>query len=107
VLSIVYEGPDGAETILRAEPGTTLMELAVKNGVNGIIGECGGACNCATCHVSFDAQDFARVGRPNDFEDAMLDATASERTATSRLGCQVKVDAGMDRLRVLIAPEQI
>jgi ferredoxin, 2Fe-2S len=107
MVSIVYVGPDGAETVLQAQPGITLMELAVSNGVNGIVGECGGACNCATCHVSFAEQDFDRVGPPNDFEDAMLDATASERTATSRLGCQVKVGAGMDRLRVLIAPEQI
>ncbi len=41
------------------------METAVKFGVPGIVGECGGGLACATCHVFVDPPDqIGRTGRP-------------------------------------------
>jgi 3-phenylpropionate/trans-cinnamate dioxygenase ferredoxin reductase subunit len=37
----------------RAE-GWSLMQAATANGVEGILGECGGSCACATCHCYVD-----------------------------------------------------
>ena len=38
------------------------MAAAVRNGIPGIIGECGGNCSCATCHVYVDDEFSASVG---------------------------------------------
>ena len=41
---VTYIQPDGAEITLDARDGDSVMETAVKNGVRGIVAECGGAC---------------------------------------------------------------
>jgi ferredoxin, 2Fe-2S len=48
---IVFIEPGGARRQIDAPSGITLMEVAVGNGVQGIVAQCGGACACATCHV--------------------------------------------------------
>ena len=86
----------GREITLDVKPGYSLMETAVSAGVPGIIGECGGNMSCATCHVAVDAAWADRVGGPDDFEDAMLDATDAPRTDRSRLSCQIRMTAALD-----------
>ena len=104
---VTYILPDGSETTLDARDGDSVMETAVKNGIKGIVAECGGACSCATCHV-FVADEFAdAVGGPSDLEDDMLDGAAFDRRPTSRLSCQIKMCADFDGLRVEIAPKQV
>ncbi len=65
--------------------------------------ECGGACTCATCHVSVDDVWVDRLVPPTDEEIERLDhAYAVE--ANSRLACQVLVTPELDGLRVSLAP---
>ena len=45
---------DGKQFSVNEVPGITIMEAALKNDIPGILGECGGACSCATCHVYID-----------------------------------------------------
>lgn len=104
---ITYHSPDGSTTTLSARIGDSVMEVAVKNGVDGIVAECGGACSCATCHVYVDAAFTDRVGGPGDLEDDMLDGAASDRLPNSRLSCQIKMRDDLDGLLVRIAPEQL
>ena len=104
---VTYVLPDGSETTLDARDGDSVMETAVKNGIRGIVAECGGACSCATCHVFVDEAYTALVGGPGDLEDDMLDGAATERRANSRLSCQIKMSASIDGLRVEIAPKQV
>jgi 2Fe-2S ferredoxin len=104
---VTYIQPDGAEITLDARDGDSVMETAVKNGVRGIVAECGGACACATCHVFVDEAFADKVGEPGDLEDDMLDGAATDREPTSRLSCQVKMSADLDGLVVRIAPEQV
>ena len=104
---VTYIQPDGVETTLDARDGDSVMETAVKNGVRGIVAECGGACACATCHVFIDEAFAATVGEPGPLEDDMLDGSATDREPTSRLSCQVKMSADLDGLVVRIAPEQV
>ena len=103
---VTYIGPDGTETTLEARDGDSVMETAVKNGVKGIVAECGGACSCATCHVYVEPDYRELVGGPGDLEDDMLDGAESERKDNSRLSCQIKMNAELDGLTVRIAPRQ-
>lgn len=105
--SVTYTSPDGTETTLEGRDGDSVMDLAVKNGVKGIVAECGGACACATCHVYVDEAFADEVGEAGDLEDDMLDGAAAERRPTSRLSCQIKLRSELDGLKVTIAPEQV
>ena len=104
--NVTYIQPNGQEVTIEARDGDSVMETAVRNGVKGIIAECGGACACATCHVFVEEQFMDKVGQPGDLEDDMLDGTAAERLPVSRLSCQLKMREDLDGLRINIAPEQ-
>ena len=86
------------------EEGTSLMELGKRNDVAGIMGDCGGGCACATCHVYVDPQWWDKVGEPDEIEFAMLDMVSDVQRETSRLGCQIKMCAELDGLSVTVAP---
>jgi 2Fe-2S ferredoxin len=86
------------------EDGTSLMELGRANDVAGIMGDCGGGCACATCHVYVDQAWWEKVGEPDDIEFAMLDMVADVMKDTSRLGCQIKMNSDLDGITVTVAP---
>ena len=93
---VTWNLPDGRIISAEVTEGLNLMEAAVANSVPQVIGECGGNLSCATCHVTVDAAWADRVGGPDDFEDAMLDATDAPRTDRSRLSCQIRMTAALD-----------
>lgn len=101
---ITYKAHDGGSKQVDVPVGTTVMQGAVKNGVDGIIAECGGNCMCATCHVYVDAGWLDKLEPVSDTEDAMLESTAAERMHNSRLSCQLKVTAELNGL-VVTTPE--
>jgi ferredoxin, 2Fe-2S len=104
MVKITYIESSGATRIIDAEPGSTVMETAIKNAVPGIEAECGGACACATCHVYVDEDWRQKVGPPSPMEEDMLDFGYDVR-ANSRLSCQIKVTATLDGL-VVTTPER-
>ena len=74
-LKVTYTDVKGeTRTFDDVEEGTSLMELAKRQSVEGIFGDCGGGCACATCHVYVEADWFDKVGPPDDIEFAMLAA---------------------------------
>ncbi len=52
--NVTYISSTGETTTIDVPLGTTVMENAIKNGIDGIVAECGGAMLCATCHVYVD-----------------------------------------------------
>ncbi|MEM9751485.1 MAG: 2Fe-2S iron-sulfur cluster-binding protein [Pseudomonadota bacterium] len=105
MVKIKFIESSGAEHVVEAVAGLSVMEAAVKNAVPGIDADCGGACACATCHVIVDPEWFEKVGKPEAMEESMLDF-AEEPTETSRLSCQIKVDEGLDGLVVRLPESQ-
>lgn len=85
---IVYVHPDRSEEPVDVEEGVSVMRAAIVNGVDGIVGECGGQAMCATCHV-FVASADRELPEIGEDEDEMLDCTAEDRAPNSRLGCQL------------------
>lgn len=99
---IIFHDIHGQRIEVQAPAGTTVMEAALDNGVAGILGECGGACACATCHAYVADPWQARLPPMEEMEDAMLD-TAAERRPASRLTCQIELTPDLDGLEVVVA----
>ncbi len=102
---ITFVQPDGKSQTVTADTGMTVMEAAKKNLIDGIEAECGGACACATCHVYVDAAWLAKVGKPADMEEDMLDFAFDVREE-SRLACQIKVSDAIDGLIIKVPAKQ-
>ena len=96
----------GDRQTVEARPGASVMETAVKLGVPGIVGECGGGLSCATCHVFVDVDQIDLTGRATDFEEEMLEDAVTPATECSRLSCQIRMTDELDGLILTIAPEQ-
>ena len=100
--TVTYTQPNGTQQTLQVEEGTTLMRAAVSNGIDGIIGECGGQAMCATCHVYVRPEYAEALPEISDDEDEMLDCATAERMDSSRLGCQIMMSDELDGLRVTL-----
>jgi len=92
---------DGREYKINAAPGQSLMEAAVAHKIPGIIGECGGVCACATCHIYLDKADMGRVAAMGPVEEDILSLLDNVRP-TSRLACQIPIMEQLDGLKVYI-----
>ncbi len=103
---VTYIDTAGKETTLDIAVGTSVMQAAVFNGIDGIVAECGGSCMCATCHVYVREDQLARCPPMQPDEDAMLEGTASPRRPNSRLSCQLVVSPEMDGLVVNLPETQ-
>jgi 2Fe-2S ferredoxin len=103
---VTYLEPDGTPREVEAPAGTTVMEAAIDNDVEGIVAECGGACSCATCHVYVDEEWLAKLQPPDAQEDGMLDCVL-DRQANSRLSCQIELTEELDGLLVRVPESQI
>ena len=94
---IVFIQPDGRIQTVEAPAGQSLMEAATNNLVPGIVGECGGSCSCATCHMYIDEPWFSKLAPADEMEQGMLEG-AIEPGPLSRLGCQVPISEALDGL---------
>ncbi|TFD27740.1 2Fe-2S iron-sulfur cluster binding domain-containing protein [Cryobacterium lyxosi] len=105
---ITYHHENGHSDLIRAVAGTSVMRAAVINGVEGIIGECGGQAMCATCHVYVREEFLDLLPEMSDDEEEMLEITASPRDAVrSRLGCQLKITTSLNEIAVDVPPTQV
>lgn len=103
---IQFASTDGSVVELEAPDGTSIMQAALMKGLPGINADCGGACQCATCHVYVDDAWLALLPAMGDTEDAMLDSSAEPRQASSRLACCLPMCATLDGIRVRLPAKQ-
>lgn len=96
-MTFVPEGSDPIE--IEASDDATLMLVAVRNAVDGIIGECGGCCSCGTCHVYVDEHWVEKCGRPSEHEVDILGFIENTRP-NSRLACQIRMTDDLNGLVV-------
>lgn len=103
--NITYRRLDGSSQTIDVPVGTSIMQGAVSNGVDGIVAECGGSAMCATCHVYVAEGPLENLPPRNPVEEEMLESAAAERKENSRLSCQIEVTAELDGL-VVDLPER-
>ena len=97
---------DGKRHSLTPRIGQSLMRAATSAGIEAIAADCGGLMSCATCHVYVDAAWLPRLPSPSRDELSMLEMTAAPREASSRLSCQIDLQAGLDGLCVRLPSHQ-
>jgi 2Fe-2S ferredoxin len=103
---ITYIEPSGQQVTVNVTEGWSLMQAATAHGVDGIVGECGGSCACATCHCYVDEARLADLPAPSPAELDMLANVAAERRTNSRLSCQIKASAALEGLTVTLPETQ-
>ncbi len=95
---MVFIERNGAPREVDAPNGLSVLEIAHKHGID-IEGACEGSLACSTCHVVVDAAWFAKLAKPTEDEEDMLDL-AFDLQETSRLGCQLIMTDALDGLVV-------
>jgi 2Fe-2S ferredoxin len=104
---VTFVASDGQTTQVDAPLGENVMRAALYNGVEGIIGECGGGLSCATCHCYVDPEWTDRVGPPSSVaEEELLESAGAEVKASSRLSCQIEMSDALDGLVVHLPDTQ-
>ncbi len=105
--TITYIESSGQTLSVDVTDGWSVMQGAVANGIEGIIGECGGSCACATCHCYVETTRLNELEPPSESELDLLEDVAAERRPNSRLACQIKVQASLDGLLVQLPDCQL
>jgi 2Fe-2S ferredoxin len=103
-ITVYIEPADGQKFELQVPLGMNIMRAAVEAGVRGIVGECGGATMCGTCHVYTVDGPVSSLAAVTPAEEQMLEWTVAERLPSSRLSCQLVANEAMAGL-VLKLPE--
>lgn len=103
---VTYVSFDGEKQTVEVENGDNLMQAALDNGVSGILGDCGGGCACATCHVMVDDAWAEKAGGASELEADMLDGLIDPKP-TSRLSCQIIMSDELDGIVVHLPESQL
>lgn len=102
MVKVIFMSPLGHARTIDAKPGSTVMEVARDNGIQGIVAECGGACSCATCHVHVADDWTGRLPAMSPTEADMLEFADGLDERRSRLSCQIVLSDGLDGLSVTV-----
>jgi 2Fe-2S ferredoxin len=92
----------GEELLLEApnDMGLSLMEFLKANDYEEIEGTCGGMALCASCHVRVLEVNPA-LGEQSDDELGILE-TLPIVYDNSRLSCQIKLNTGLENIKIEI-----
>ena len=104
---VTYIEHNGTTHEIEVPTGENVMRGALYNNVEGIVGECGGALSCATCHCYVDEAWMDKVGGPSsDTESELLEQASAEVKPNSRLSCQIDMSDALDGLIVHLPESQ-
>ena len=99
MVKITYVTHEGTEKDVDVPVGTTIMEGAIQNGVDGIEAVCGGNCYCGTCRI-YVAQGWQEKLNPAVEEELAMIEASGEEDPNARLACQIPVTEALDGIRV-------
>jgi len=103
---VTFVQATGERKTVQGLEGESVMQLARRHLVPGIIADCGGELSCATCHVMVAERWLAALPSRSPEEEEMLDCTAEVPTPCSRLACQLRLTPALDGLVVHVPRSQ-
>jgi 2Fe-2S ferredoxin len=103
---ITYVEFSGKKHELDVETGKSIMQAAVDNSLRGILGDCGGACSCATCHCYVDDAWIGKLGAKSETEEILLEEVMDAKP-NSRLSCQITASDELNGLVVYLPEKQV
>jgi 2Fe-2S ferredoxin len=89
---------NGTEHKVDAEDGMVVMRVGRANDIPTIRGECGGICDCGSCHVYVEAPWEQKLDPPIELEEMMLGSLTFTKKDNSRLSCRITVSPELDGL---------
>ena len=98
--------PEGREHLVEGQVGESVMHCATRALIPGVIGECGGAMACATCHCYVTLPDGLTLPRPDAQECDMIEGSIDAQS-TSRLTCQVVLALELEGITVTVPASQV
>ena len=102
---ITFLHSNGSTQTIDAPENWSLMEAAVENKIQGILGTCGGSMACATCHVYVHPDWMEKLNatdnEQSEEEQDTLDIAFDVRN-NSRLSCQIRLSNALDGLIVAL-----
>ena len=104
-MRVRFIDPEGREHIVDGEPGENAMRCATRALIPGVLGECGGAMACATCHCYVEPVGAAPPPARADEQD-MVDGCLDVRP-NSRLTCQVILTPEMEGITFIVPSSQV
>jgi 2Fe-2S ferredoxin len=104
--TVVFIDHTGTSYQVDAPLNKSLMRIAQEAAVPGILGDCGGACSCATCHGYVDPPWLSQLPAKSETEIFMLEGVPELRD-NSRLCCQIRMTPELDGIVVHLPAEQL
>jgi len=95
-MQVHFLDQNGERISAEAQPGDRLLDIAQAAGLP-LEGTCEGQMACSTCHLIVAPQWFDRLPPASEAEEDLLDL-ASGACGTSRLSCQIVLQAELDGL---------
>ena len=102
-MHIRFIDAEGNEHLAEGEVGESAMRCATRALIPGIIGECGGAMACATCHAYVDAPAL----HATDAQEREMLGGCIDVRPNSRLTCQVMLTAQSNGMTFTIPTSQV
>lgn len=102
---VLFIHPDGRRETQEVQNNDSVLDCALDNNVEGIVGQCGGGCNCCTCHCYVDDKWLPLLTEKIQDEVDLLEYAIEPKT-NSRLACQIIMTQELDGIRIFIPLKQ-
>ena len=103
---VTFIHPDGQRESHAAPVGQSVMDCALDNRVANLLGRCGGAPTCATCHCYVDEFWYLRLPKKIGDEADLLEFVFEPRW-NSRLACQIRLSDALDGITITLPARQV
>lgn len=102
---VTFAYDDREQLACDVRDGETVLDAALDNGAAGIIGQCGGAATCLTCHCH--VLSYMGTLPEIDYLEAEVLEYVYDRAVDSRLACQIRLGDSLREIVVRPARRQI